>query len=354
MVARRRSDLSLLPWSSNHHDVGLRERLTRCLAARCDDRFESGQQLAYELELCLDPEAKDLLAPRTGGWKKWVRTYPLFSVTMLTLIPNLVGAIFNFLYNHREVMDLIPDAEPTFMRIQTIINSVVFPVGILSANWLAGSVAAATRIEVRKVPRNESAKWRNPNKSQPPKPAAPTKLTSKELSRRRQYCLKLGHVAAAVGLVLWLIAAPIYPISLRLMVGPIPIELYLHFIASLVLCGAIAAAYPFFGVTFIAVRCFYPSMIQKDSMTNEDRMGLKRLMRQTWIYLILAACIPLISILILLLAEPDRHMALVVLSGGGLVGYAIAVTAFRFIQVDLTTLIRALWREDGSSTRSHH
>lgn len=333
MIAVRESHHRTLASSSAQDVIGLRQRLIRCLAPSPADRIQTGLDLAHELELCLDPDAKALLAPEPGGWKSWVRSHPLFTVTMLTLIPNLVGAIFNFLYNRREVIDLLPEAEPTFMRIQTIINSVVFPVGIMSASWLAGSVANATRIGTHKGSR--------------------PKISGDELAKQRRYCLKLGHVAAAVGLVLWCIAAPIYPISLWLMIGHIPLELFVHFIASLVICGLIAAAYPFFGVTFIVVHCFYPSMVEWETMSSADRSGLQHLMRQTWVYLILAACVPLISILILVLVDPDRHAALIVLATGGLVGYAIAVTAFRYIQVDLTTLLRAIWRADGSSTRSH-
>ena len=261
---------------------------------------------------------------------------------MLTLIPNLVAAVFNFLYNRREVLDLLPDAEPTFMQVQAIINGITFPAGILSAGWLAGSVAEATKLTPRK------AFGTNANASAPV-----IKLSPEELAKRRRHCLKLGHIAAAVGLVLWLIAAPVYPISLHLMLGSMPVELFVHFVASLTICGLIAAAYPFFGVTFVVVRCFYPSLIEWESMSNEDRTELTQLMRQTWVYLVLAACVPLVSIIILAVAEPDRHMALIVLAGGGLVGYAIAVTAFRYIQVDLATLLRAIWRADGSSTRSH-
>ena len=342
MVTRRRTGPPLEVLQTRQDDIGLGERLTKCLSSRPEDRQQTGLELAHELELCLDPSAKELLAPRLTGWKTWVRRFPLFTVVMLTLIPNLVAAVFNFLYNRREVLDLLPDAEPTFMQVQAIINGITFPAGILSAGWLAGSVAEATKLTPRKAPGT------NANSSKPV-----MKLTSTELAKRRRHCLKLGHIAAAVGLVLWLIAAPVYPIALHLMLGSVPVELFVHFVASLTICGLIAAAYPFFGVTFVVVRCFYPSLIEWESMSNEDRTELTQLMRQTWVYLVLAACVPLVSIIILAVAEPDRHMALIVLAGGGLVGYAIAVTAFRFIQVDLATLLRAIWRADGSSTRSH-
>ncbi len=318
MVETRRRGPVSVSTLSRREGLGLPDILQRCLTPEPEHRFQTGLELAHELELCLQPDAKELLHPTAGGWKSLVRRFPLVTVTLLTLIPNLIGAIFNFLYNQREIIERLPDAEPTFMRIQTIINSIVFPVGILSAGWLAGSVTKATRT------------------------CSVRKLSASELAEQRRRCLNLGNVAAAVGLTLWLIAAPAYPISLHLMLGSVPVEIYIHFMASLAICGLIAAAFPFFGVTLVAVRCFYPSLFDRASMNAGDRLGLLRLLRQTWLYLVIAAAVPMLAIVILAVAEPDRRAALVILAAGGLVGYGIAVTAFRTVQADLSVLIRTL------------
>ena len=323
MAERRRRGPSEISTISRVEGLGLHDVLHRCLAPSPEDRFQMGLQLAHEMELCLQPEAKELLNPRITGWRLWVRRFPLVTVTMLTLLPNLVAAIFNFLYNHHEIVELMPSAEPTFMRIQTIVNLIAFPVGILSARWLAGSVTQATRVGPRE------------------------RLLPTDLAEQRRRCLDLGNVAAIVGLGLWLIAAPIYPWSLHLMLGNVPAELYIHFIASLAICGLIAAAYPFFGVTLDAVRCFYPLLVDWDSMTADDRLSLLRLTRQTWLYLALAASVPMMGIVIVAINEPEKHIALVVLAAGGLIGYGTAVSAFRIVQADLATLIRAVWRDNN-------
>lgn len=323
MIHRRRIG-SRPPFAAVRHDgIGLQELLHRCLQPDPDHRFQAGDELAHELELCLQPEAKKLLAMPTSGWKSWVRRFPLFTVTMLTLVPNLVAAVFNFLYNHREIVEWLPSAEPTFMKIQAIINLIAFPTGIFSARWLAGSVAKATRME------------------------RPEKLSVTALAQQRRRCLELGNVAAIVGLTLWLIAAPAYPISLHLMLGDVPTVLYGHFVASLAICGLIAAAYPFFGVSIVAVRAFYPALVDRQSMTSEDRQSLQRLARQTWLHLVLAASVPMLAIVILTIGESDRRTALIVLAAGGVLGYGIAVSAFRILQSDLATLIRAMWKDEA-------
>lgn len=48
------------------------------------------------------------------------------------------------------------------------------------------------------------------------------------------------------------------------------------------------------------------------------------------------------------LCGQDRRFALVALAAGGLVGFGIAISAFRWIQRDLELLIAALSREDRS------
>ena len=323
MVARRQRGLLGVAQHEHRDQKAVYEAIGRCLHPDAAHRFQTGLEFAREMDLCLEPEAKQLLTPAVSGWKAWARRFPLFTVTMLTLIPNLVGAIFNFLYNRSIILNLLPDAEPTFMRTQAIINSIVFPVGIMSAGWLAGSVAKATQIGAR------------------------GRLAAAELAEQRRRCLNLGNVAAAVGLTLWLLAAPAYPISLHLILGAVPIDLYVHFVGSLTICGLIAAAYPFFGVSLVAVRCFYPNLIDWESMEEADRASLKRLTRQTWIYLILAASVPMVSIAILAVTQPNLRAALIVLACGGVLGYGIAVTAFRMVQADLGQLIQTIWRDEN-------
>ncbi len=302
----------------NFDTVGLKQVLEQCLDPRIDMRFAHGLDLARELELCLDPAGRRLIVGNAKRWQRFARWFPLTTVSLITVMPNIVAAVFNFNYNHREIYELMPEAEPTFMRIQAIINMIAFPTGMGCASWLAGSVGQAVKIDKRHA------------------------LSAKELGDRRQRCLELGNLAAIVGLTLWLIAAPAYPISLHLMLGKVPPQIYAHFVVSLALCGLIAAAYPFFGVTFVAIRCFYPRLIRWDSVTSNDVLFLRRLAKQCWLYLGLAASVPMIAVVILVLAGLERRFELVALAAGGVLGFGIALTAFRLVQADLETLIRLL------------
>lgn len=317
-LRRRGLDSCRIRLSDGVETGGLDQVLGRCLEPQTERRFATGLDLARELELCLDPAGRRLIVGNMSRWQRFARHFPLTTVSAITVLPNIVAAIFNFIYNHGEISTRMPDAEPTFMRIQAIINMITFPTGMGCASWLAGSVARAVKVDRRH------------------------ELSAIELETRRKRCLELGNLAAVVGLTLWLIAAPAYPISLHLMLGEVPPQVYAHFVISLALCGLIAAAYPFFGVTYVAIRCFYPRLIRWDSVTTSDVTCLQRLSRQCWLYLGLAASVPMIAVTILVLSGSNDRFELVALAGGGVVGFGIALSAFRLVQADLETLVRLL------------
>jgi len=73
-------------------------------------------------------------------------------------------------------------------------------------------------------------------------------------------------------------------------------------------------------------------------MTRDDRQGLERLSKRSWLYLALAASVPLLSIAILALIGSRARYALAVLSVGGVAGLATAFFLFRTLQADLAAL----------------
>jgi len=322
MTDRRRQGLNDAHLESlcEQDNYGLGEIVRRCLEPDPNQRFSTGAALASSIDLCLQPEARRLLQDQGTPWKKLIIRWPLSSIVIATVIPNLVGAVFNFLYNRGEVQTLIPDADAMFMRIQSLINFITFPTGILSAGWLVGSVTRATRVDVQ------------------------LKLSATELAEQRRRCLELGNMASIVGLTLWLVAAPAYPILLHMLYGDVPAAIYGHFLASLALCGLIAAAYPFFAVSLMALRCFYPALVRWESISADELPALKNLARASWFHLVLAASVPMLAVTILALSGLDRRAALVQLAAGGAIGFGMAVTAFRLVQQDLQVLMKVIER----------
>jgi eukaryotic-like serine/threonine-protein kinase len=142
-----------------------------------------------------------------------------------------------------------------------------------------------------------------------------------------------------VGIALWLLAGPAYPISLCAVLGPQPPEFFLHFMVSLALCGLIAAVYPFFAATFFSMRVLLPVLLQDRPLSADDLAGLERLKRRTGFYLLLAAVAPMLSVAAWAALGSENRTALSVLSAVGLLGLGLAFVLSRAIQADLEALV---------------
>ncbi len=285
------------------------EVLTTALAADPADRFPTGNELARQLALCLNPRAQQLLAePR--DWRRWARRFPTATVLLTALVPNLGAAIFNLAYNSEEIVAHLQDLEAAFWTIQLVINSIAFPVGIFVLGCAVRPVARAlARVRLGQD------------------------VDASTFVLRR--CLLLGHVTAIISVSAWLIAGVAFPTCLAWVAGGISLSAVLHFLASLALCGLIAAVYPFFAVTLIAVRAFYPPLF---SPRPADDSNFAELGRRMNVYLVLAATVPMFGMLVLVLVGSNSRFALAVLSAVGLVGFALAFVCHRALSADLEAL----------------
>ncbi len=309
---------------------GLREILLKCLAPDPDDRYASAKEVARQLRLCLQPYARQLLRPSTGNWTHLARRAPILTVMIAGLPPNAVSGWFNYVYNKRIVdrlVDDFPQADDIFWNVQGIMNGIFFPLGFLLTIVLTLPIGRALKAKHAARPAEGDL-----------------------LAKARLRCLKLGHYAALICIVLWLIAGVAYPVALRYSGVPLTTQDSLHFIVSLALCGLIVAAYPFFFITFATVRGFYTSLIHGDPSAAEDVPRLAWLHRLTWPYLVLAASLPMlgVALLVVLDSAPNR-LALGVLSAVGLLGFAVIFRLARTIQNDAAALADVV-RSPGDSS----
>ena len=317
MAARRRAgvDPGAIAAAATTWPRGLDQVIAACLEADPDRRFKGGAELARRLDLCLAPATERVLNPPQGDWRRVARMFPVTGLVIAAILPNALAGVFNYFYNLREIVEHLDHAKDVFWTTQLVINSIVYPLGLGLALGLSWPVIKAVR-----------------------DPAGTHRLAAGKLLWLRERCLKLGHLAAWISMALWLAAAPAYPIAIGWALGAEPAEAYVHFVASLTLCGLIAGGYPFLGVSCLAVCSFYPTLVRLDSMTRDDRQGLERLSKRSWLYLALAASVPLLSIAILALIGSRARYALAVLSVGGVAGLATAFFLFRTLQADLAAL----------------
>ena len=296
---------------------GLRDVLLRCLEANPDLRPATAGEMARELELCLRPATRKLLRPKPGGWPQFVRQHPFLSLMLAGLIPNVLAAIFNIVYNEAEIVAHWDEAKSAFESIVPPINGVLFAIGI---SIMALSILPVAR-ELRRL-----------------RGSGPT--DEKNLSRLRRRCLRLGSIAALVCVVTWAAAGLIWPIVLRMSAAPPPqgMEAYIHFLLSLVICGLIAAAYPYFLITFLAVRVLYPALVGPGGLDSSDDPALRRVERELSRFRAAAAAVPLIAVAMLASRGASETYAVAILSVTGLAGTLLAFALEGRTRADLKAL----------------
>ena len=125
---------------------------------------------------------------------------------------------------------------------------------------------------------------------------------------------------------------------MRLGLGPQPASFFFTFMVSLVLCGLIAAVYPFFGVTFIAVRVLLPALLRHHSPSARKLAGMERLKRRTGLYLLLSAVAPMLTVAAWAAMGSENRAALGLLAAVGLIGFGAAFVLSRAIVGDLDAL----------------
>ena len=296
---------------------GLRDVLLRCLDPDPNGRPATAGELARELELCLRPATRKLVRPEPGDWRAAVRRRPLLAILPPAIAVNALASLFNISYNRAEIIAHWPAAEVVFERIVPAVNGILFPLAIL-----------LVALAVRPVRRG----LRRLREGDPPGPD--------ELARLRRRALRLGAITAGTCVACWAVAGVIWPIALRLAAGPPPdgLQAYVHFLVSLVVCGLIAAAYPYFLVTFLAVRVLYPVLLGPAGPTSTDGLALRRVEGELGRYRAAATAVPLLAVALLASRGASHPFAVAALSVAGLAGVALAFLIESRTRSDLAAL----------------
>ncbi|MBO0698051.1 MAG: serine/threonine protein kinase [Zavarzinella sp.] len=324
LVERRRSGPPAGISASEGDVPGLREVLLRCLDPDPARRPATAGELARELELCLRPATRALVRPAPGGWREVVKRHPFLTTYPAALIPNVLAAVFNAFYNQSAIVKhWSQEARDIFLYIVPVVNGLFFPLGTVIFFF---AVRAATRRPDGIEPLEESAE-------------------------RRARCLGLGTMAAWVCVGCWLVAGLVWPIVLRWTAGPPERgpEAYLHFLTSLAVCGVMAAAYPYFVVTYLAVHVLYPAQLGPAGPAAADAPALRRVARQLSLYRMVVIFVPLVAVapVALLFLGRDQGdlehyaFALAILAVNGAIGTVVAWILDGRIRADLVALFEA-------------
>ncbi|MFJ2835488.1 MULTISPECIES: serine/threonine-protein kinase [Nocardia] len=304
--------------------AALRRVLLTCLEPDRSRRWPDGAVLAKQFDLCLDERARDLVDPPPKSWRMMLRRLPLLVMVIAIGIPNALASWYNIVHNQTLVVSRLSEtAQQSFVVITAGVNLVFFPAGTVLLIYLARFVLSVPR-GMRHGKRYDPA----------------------TLRRTRHDTLRLGDRAVVVAFSLWALSGITFPIALRLASGDVPAHAVIHFLASLLVCGAIAVAYPFFLVTFYLVRCIYPIFLRHGEISTDDAIWLRALSRRCTWYLAVAASVPLLAVAgVTFLPPTDITQVIVavrVLCVGGIVAFVGSYLLFRQLEADLAALERVV------------
>jgi eukaryotic-like serine/threonine-protein kinase len=304
--------------------AALRRVLLKALSADRDQRWASGAELAEQLQLCLDPQARDLVDPPARSWRLRLRPFFLPIGSLAVLIPNLLASAYNIQHNQLLIVSRLSEqAQGRFMLVTTLVNLVFFPLGTaVLVYWFRYVILVPRRLR------------------RGPAPPAET------LARARHDCVVAGDRVVFVGFGLWLLAGLTFPLTMQFAAGGIPGRSAIHFFGSLTVCGAIAIAYPFFLLTFYIVRSVYPELVAHGQTNPREAEQLRALSRRLSRYLAIAASVPLLGIVavsFLTAAEITEVIVPIrVLCIGGIAAFVLVYWLSRQIESDIQALQRVI------------
>jgi serine/threonine protein kinase/MFS family permease len=311
---------------------GLLRLLERCLAFDANERPSTGAELAQELILCRDHKLQRMIDPPRSRvlWYAWL---VLPAVFVMTFLPNAAAGAFNYFYNESQIIrHQPPGVQEQFHALVGIINGIAYPLGCLVIGWRA--VLLGWRLNIVQKRRNAEGF---------------------DLRQLRHWCLGLAQFTTAIALSLWCIAGIAYPLILQILHQPerLSSDVHAHFFTSLILCGLIGTAYPFFLITAYSLRGLYLPTLSL-GFPREDAPLWQQLQRQLWIFLVMAAVVPLLGGTLLGLRgqiDSAGQLSLFILSVSGLVGVAMVFALFKPLMNDLDTLLAAARRIQSLTDR---
>jgi len=296
----------------------LRQVLVRCLQPRKEERYGSAEEVAKALELCLNPDCWNLMQEPTNLlWSLPVR-FPILAIILVGLSPNALAGFFNLTYNRTRIVQGVADqvfSEAVLQRFDTVqlwINGIAFPLGVLGGLWFV--------MRARQLMRRENLD---------------------EAKQGADQILYLGLVISLLTLVLWTVSGIIFPIAINLgleLDGAV--AFYSHFVLSLVLCGIVAMAYPYFLLTTLAVRSFFPALVRQGIVAGPHWQPLQRLRKLNKVFLALTALVPMVGVMLAVAVESNQKGAMMIFCGVGIVGFIAMFALERFIDRNIDAMER--------------
>ncbi|WP_431967338.1 serine/threonine protein kinase [Nocardia sp. bgisy134] len=300
----------------------LRRVLLTCLEPDPRRRWPSGAVLAEQLDLCLDPRARDLVDPPERSWRVRLRAWRVVLVGLAIAVPNLLASAYNIDHNNMLMHSRqSAQAQRQFEIYSVIVNGLGFAISTVLLVYLARYLIT--------VPHGL---------------AAGVRYDKDVLRKARAEAVRLGDRAALIIFTLWLLSGLVYPLALRGTTDQVSASDYTHFMILHTVSGVIAMTYPFLLMNFYIVRCIYPMFLGQGGIERAEAEDLRALRRRSGLYVLLAASVPLIAVAgSTLLSTPDLTKIIVslrIMCIASIVTFVVVYLLFRAMERDLDALRR--------------
>lgn len=267
--------------------VWLQRLLRQCLDPNPAQRPQSCREMGTSLRLALHPELVARFSPPTGSLTATLIRWPVLLVTALIVFTtNGPAGAINYVYNREVIVRKYEQLLPHFHTISTLLNLIAFPVGGLLLVLFCLRVSRCL------------------------KRAGTSRATSQS---DIDFIWRFGHRAAAISGGLWLTFGIIFPVVLQRYQPELSAADFVHFFLSLAVCGGIALIYPFFGISLLAACVYYPRMLLSSMKDGQYESRSSWLKQKADFYLALAAIVPLLAILLLIMMRSQAPLAIQVL-----------------------------------------
>lgn len=287
----------------------LEKILRQTLSYVPEDRVGSGAELEARLILALHPEAAQLFDPEPESWHGWLsRQSPWWVAAITILVPNVIAGVFGYFYNERESLGLlmakVDGLRTTFATSVLCINSVAFPLAVILAIYFTRRVVEGLESTSQGNEPTEEDLWST---------------------------LQLAHRAAVIGGLLWCAAAVLYPCILSYFHPEFSRREVGHFFLSHVICGGVAAIYPFFGLSVYAISVWYPRMVRSKLKDPNFDPRVEGFVHRCERYLLLACLVPLMGATLLLISNEEAKLVMLIAIAATGLGLFAAFSAYRYI-----------------------
>jgi serine/threonine protein kinase len=304
--------------------------IRRCLEPDPAHRYQKAEDLVQALEGCRELLQIDRDFPPPLALTRATERRPGLMITLVALIPHLLGSIVNITYNKLSIVEnLSPAQEQAFGQVLLAYNLLVYP--LLVWAWCRAIVPI---LQLRRRLSGTEA------------------VDAEQVRALRRKSLKLPALLVVLSCLGWLPGGLLFPLGISLLTEPVSASVFGHFLISFTVSGLIATTYSYFGTQMVVLRILYPRLwVDPQAPRQQARRELGPIEGQVRIFLFAAGLIPLSGAILMVSVGAVEQFTLgfrllvIGLIGLGMAGFGAALLASTRLSRTLSVLV-------GASSRS--